>query len=329
MTEEQQKAMEESDIYLEGYLCVNDDTMANIRLAALERYCTQEIELANHIAEGNSAAGVMPIRASSKVPKGEIYVPEDVDAMAESGAVGKELKLTNKSLYFEDTFQFKVGAVYNKSNLSYYLDRDDFDAISGTLFINPEDYGKMFNKGNFQSSVIVSDYKTAEETAVKIQKAGFNTFHVNDGLISYSQGFDIIQETLRTIMLVAMLLVLFFITYFITKLILKSRNVYFSTIRMLGATKANCSSLLKTELFAVFNIAFFFCIGVIGIIKVGNFQGKSLLQNTSMNEMLSFLTTGDYVILYVVLCLMAILLAARYARQLFKKTAMNAYKEEV
>ena len=170
MTEEQQKAMEESDIYLEGYLCVNDDTMANIRLAALERYCTQEIELANHIAEGNSAAGVMPIRASSKVPKGEIYVPEDVDAMAESGAVGKELKLTNKSLYFEDTFQFKVGAVYNKSNLSYYLDRDDFDAISGTLFINPEDYGKMFNKGNFQSSVIVSDYKTAEETAVKIQK---------------------------------------------------------------------------------------------------------------------------------------------------------------
>ena len=329
MTEEQQKAMEESDIYLEGYLCVNDDTMANIRLAALERYCTQEIELANHIAEGNSAAGVMPIRASSKVPKGEIYVPEDVDAMAESGAVGKELKLTNKSLYFEDTFQFKVGAVYNKSNLSYYLDRDDFDAISGTLFINPEDYGKMFNKGNFQSSVIVSDYKTAEETAVKIQKAGFDTFHVNDGLISYSQGFDIIQETLRTIMLVAMLLVLFFITYFITKLILKSRNVYFSTIRMLGATKANCSSLLKTELFAVFNIAFFFCIGVIGIIKVGNFQGKSLLQNTSMNEMLSFLTTGDYVILYVVLCLMAILLAARYARQLFKKTAMNAYKEEV
>ncbi len=52
MTEEQQKAMEESDIYLEGYLCVNDDTMANIRLAALERYCTQEIELAKSHCRG-------------------------------------------------------------------------------------------------------------------------------------------------------------------------------------------------------------------------------------------------------------------------------------
>lgn len=323
MTEEQQKVLEESDIYLEGYLCVNDATMSNIRLAALERYCTQEIELADHITEGNSAAGVMPIRASSEVPKGEIYVSEDVGAMAESGAVGKELKLTNQSLYFEDTFKFKVGAVYNKSNLSYYLDRDDFDAISGTLFINPEDYSRMFNKGNFQSSVIVSDYKTAKETAGKIEKAGFDTFNVSDGVISYSQGFDIIQETLRTIMLVAMLLVLFFITYFITKLILKSRNVYFSTIRMLGATKANCSSLLKTELFAVFNIAFFFCMLIIMLVKTG------VVQNDTLIQMASFLTAGDYIILYVILCLMSILLAARYARQLFKKTAMNAYKEEV
>lgn len=322
-TEEQEKAMKDDNVYIEGYLCVNDSTMSKIRLAALERYCTQEIELADHITEGNSAAGVMPIRASSEVPKGEIYVSEDVGAMAESGAAGKELKLTNKSLYFEDTFKFKVGAVYNKNNLNYYLDRDDFDAISGTLFINPEDYNQMFNKGNFQSSVIVTDYKTAKETAKEIEKAGFETFHVNDGVISYSQGFDIIQETLRTIMLAAMLLVLFFITYFITKLILKSRNVYFSTIRMLGATKANCSSLLKTELFAVFNIAFFFCMLIIMLVKNG------VVQNDTLMQMASFLTAGDYIILYVVLCLMSILLAARYARQLFKKTAMNAYKEEV
>ena len=323
MTEEQQKAMEGEGLYLEGYLCVNDGTMGQIRMAALERYCTQEIELDDHIVDGNSAGGVLPIRASSKVPKGEIYVPEDVGAMAEFGAVGKELRLTNKSLYFEDTFKFKVGAVYNKNNLSYYLDRDDFDAISGTLFINPQDYSRMFNKGNFQSSAIVSDDKTAEETAKKIEQAGFHAFRISDGVISYSQGFDIIAKTLRTIMLAAMLLVLFFITYFITKLILKSRNVYFSTIRMLGASKANCSSLLKMELFAVFNIAFLFCMGIIGLVKTG------VVENETLTQMISFLTVRDYVILYVVLCLMSILLAARYARQLFKKTAMNAYKEEV
>ncbi len=70
MTEEQQRPWKRAISTWKAILCVNDDTMANIRLAALERYCTQEIELANHIAEGNSAAGVMPIRASSKVPKG-------------------------------------------------------------------------------------------------------------------------------------------------------------------------------------------------------------------------------------------------------------------
>lgn len=119
------------------------------------------------------------------------------------------------------------------------------------------------------------------------------------------------------------MLVLFFITYFIVKLILKSRNTYFSTIRMLGATKGNCSSLLKVELFAVFNIAFFFCMAILALVKTG------VIHSDYLRNLAGFLSIGDLVLLYAVLCLMSILLAARYARQLFKKTAMNAYKEEV
>ena len=115
------------------------------------------------------------------------------------------------------------------------------------------------------------------------------------GVVSYAEGFDVILNTFRTIMLAAVLIVLFFITYFITKLILKSRNVYFSTIRMLGATKENCSGLLKTELFTVFNIAFFICLGFFLLVKSGNINSEYLTQ------LASFLGAGDFVLLYICL----------------------------
>lgn len=320
--EEEEERLRHENMYYEAYLCVRDDTMAAIRKANLEKSCVQEIYFADLILTGNSGMGETPVLESDKVPEGEIYVPEDIGGLSES-PLGKELKLVNKSLYFEDTFQFTVGAVYNKDNLQYYLGLDKFDEISGSIFVNPKDYNRIFNKGNFQSSILVKNEKLAEATRTEIEKTGYRAFYVHEGLISYYGGMEIIATTMYTIMLAGILIVLFFITYFITKLILKSRNVYFSTVRMLGATKQNCSGLLKTELFVVGNIAFFLCTALAVLLKT------NVIQAGTLNQLMSYLSVKDFAILYIVMCLMYILLAARYARQLFKQTAMNAYKEEV
>lgn len=321
-TEEEEERLRHENMYYEAYLCVRDDTMAAIRKANLEKSCVQEIHFADLILTGNSGMGETSVLESDKVPEGEIYVPEDIGGLSES-PLGKELKLVNKSLYFEDTFRFTVGAVYNKDNLQYYLGLDKFDEISGSIFVNPKDYNRIFDKGNFQSSILVKNEKLAEATRAEIEKAGYKAFYVHEGLISYYGGMEIIATTMYTIMLAGILLVLFFITYFITKLILKSRNVYFSTVRMLGATKQNCSGLLKTELFVVGNIAFFLCTALAVLLKT------NVIQAGTLNQLMSYLSVKDFAILYIVMCLMYILLAARYARQLFKQTAMNAYKEEV
>jgi hypothetical protein len=92
---------------------------------------------------------------------------------------------------------------------------------------------------------------------------------------------------------------------------------------MLGASKENCNNLLKIELFVIFNIAFSLSVAVILMLKQ-DFLGIDMIMT-----MMGYLETGDFVILYIILCVMSILLAARYAKQLFAKTAMNAYKEEV
>ena len=324
LNDEQTKAMEESGHYTEGYLCVNEKGMDQVRMVSLEKYCTQEIEFDDNIVEGSSYSGMYPIYQSSDVPEGEIYIPEDISYLSEYSAYGQELKLTNKSLYFEDKFTFTVGAVYNKENCNYYLGIENYDEINTTgLYINPKDYKKIFDKENYQSSVLTADEKLTAETAKHIEEAGYKTFVVHDGKISYSEEIQPVYDIFRALLLAGVLVVLFFISYFIIKLILKSRNVYYSTIRMLGATKANCSSLLKIELFVVFNIAFFICAAFVAMVK------QEMLPSDMLISMASYLATPDFVILYIVLCAMTILLAARYAKQLFKQTAMNAYKEEV
>lgn len=323
LSEEEAELLRHDNTYYEAFLCVGEETMDQLRKAVLKQYCSQEIFFEGVILNGNSGQGIMPITASAKVPRGQVYVPEEIGSLAGASAVGRELELTNKSLYFQDTFHFTVGAVYNKDNLNYYLGLDKFEEVSGSIFINPKDYEKIFDKGNFQSSVIVRDETIAQATAAEIEKDGYKAFRVSEGLVSYSGGLEIIETTIFTLMMAGILLVLFFITYFITKLILKSRNVYFSTIRMLGATRKNCSDLLKLELFAVGNIAFFLCMAAVILLKA------QVVHLGVLNQMTAYLDVRDFFILYVVLCLMYVLLAARYARQLFKQTAMNAYKEEV
>lgn len=325
LTEEQTKALEESGHYTEAYLCVNEKGMDQIRFSSLEKYCSQTIEFAGSIVDGQSGQGMYPLRPSEEVPKGQIYIPEDIAYMSQYEAAGQELKLTNKSLYFEDEFDFTVGATYTKENCTYYLGiaPEDFDSISGSLYLNPKDYQKIFDKGNFQSSVMTANEKLTKETAQKIEEAGYQTFVVNEGQINYDEDLKPVMDIFRFLLLGGVLVVLFFITYFIVKLILKSRNIYYSTIRMLGATKENCSNLLKIELFIVFNISFFACAAFVAAVK------QNMIPVDELIHMASFLSTTDFAVLYIVLCAMTILLAARYAKQLFKQTAMNAYKEEV
>ncbi len=322
LTSEQEQQLEESGYYCDGYLCLDGGAIEEMRMASLLRYCSHEIRFADNIIDGN--AYYYPIFPSDRVPEGEIYIPEEIAYLSEYEAYGQSLSIKNKSLYFEEDFDFTVGAVYGQDNCYYYLGIEDWEETDQTiLYISQEDYKRIFSKGNFQSSILTEDTRMTKETAKAIEDAGYKTFVVSEGKVDYDQDFALILNILRGFMLAAVLIVLFFITYFIVKLILKSRNIYFSTIRMLGATKDNCSSLLKIELFVIFNLAYFLCAGFAVLAK------KEVVDAGMVTEIIGYLTAGDFVILYIILCVMSFLLAARYAKQLFGKSAMNAYKEEV
>ena len=150
---------------------------------------------------------------------------------------------------------------------------------------------------------------------------GLKTLLIKDTLVD--GGSTEIIRIFRTVVTIILIITLFFISYFVIRIILKSRNVYYSTIRMLGATKRISIQLLIIELLTVFNTSFIiFLISIyLNYIKVINIG--------FLNTILEYLKLKDYITLYIILVIMSLLISIKFSKKLFKKSAISTIKEEV
>ena len=236
--------------------------------------------------------------------------------------VGDTLKISVENMYFKDNLKVEIDRTYTEYNFEYLTGEKDYKTNNGAIYVNQTEYENLFKKGNYQSSIFIKDVEKLNNTLEELEKSGFTTLYVKDCLQSYMGGYEQIIGTINVVILIVVGIILFFISYFIIKIILKSRNVYFSTIRILGATRKNAKSLLKIELFTILNIAFAFVIALIVLIN------KNIIINEYIQNLISFLKLGDVVIAYIILVIISLLIANTYSKKLFKKSAMNTYRDE-
>jgi predicted lysophospholipase L1 biosynthesis ABC-type transport system permease subunit len=103
---------------------------------------------------------------------------------------------------------------------------------------------------------------------------------------------------------------------------MRSRNSYYSTLRILGATKKNTDNILRMELILMMAIAYSIDMAFVALVKLGYINIKRI------TKLLYFLTPLDYGLLALALLLMSLLIANRYSRHIFTKSAMKAFREE-
>lgn len=267
----------------------------------------------------NPSNRVMP---SSRVPRGSAIVSSDWNNFFEyQWAPGQTFCVDVKNLYYEDSKAFTIGNIYYKYNFTEITGMGDYEWNNGVILINSEEYAEFFDKECYQSSVFVKDHELAESTLTRLKEMGYTALYIKDALKSYGGSWVVVDRIFNTLWSSALVVALFLIAYFIIKLIMKSRNVYFATVRMLGATSGDCRSLLVIELLFVLNLAFLLMLGAIYAAYAGYYTLDIV------NTVIRYLTLKDYLILYGVLSLMSLLIALRYSRQLFKASAMNVYKE--
>lgn len=280
----------------------------------------------NHKVDRGSLA--FQLTPSDRVPLGQAYIPESYNYLCyQNNCLWSTFDVTVNNLYFTDTKTFSISANYNKKNILNYVDVPNYNKetfeyeYDGKFYINTADYKSLFDKGNYQISVFVKDKELIGKTNSELKDLGYTTLAMKDTLVE--MGFAQYLRILKAIITIILIITLFFISYFIIKIILKSRNTYYSIIRMLGGTKNITTELLMIELMLIANISYFLFI----ILEVLNLKG--IIDVKFIGTVYEVFKFNDYLILYLIINGMAFLSSMRYSRKLFKNSVMTAFREEV
>lgn len=273
------------------------------------------------VHEFNMADNYNNLIASNLVNKGEAYISYDrAFNCKKNTCIGENVNIKTSNNYFTNEINLKITKEYNKNNLNK-LTNYNYDEFNGSIFINDEDYKNLFKGENYQVSVFVKNDKEARDTENELKALGYDTFYILDGV--NENGVVQIIRIMKVIFLSILIFVLFFISYFVIKLILKSRNIYFSTIRMLGSSSKTTKNLLDIELNLITNIAYFIFVGLVVLVNL------EIINISFIKDLSTFLGIKEYIIIYLILFVMSYLTSTRYASKLFKKSAISTYREEV
>ena len=272
---------------------------------------------AQEAAEGSAMYRIVP---SNKVAQGTAVGSEELNNFYEKGkAKDQTISVSVKNIYYTESVSLKIADVYTKKTFEKLTGVKDYESNNGSIYINPADYSTLFGKGNYQATVYVKDLKELEGTKDALQTMGFTTLSLKDAMVTYVDDVvSIIQVPIAVLIIIA----LFFIAYFVIRLILRSRVSYFSILRMLGLARKNIRRILDVEMFAVINIAYMIFLAVVVLVNMG------VIHVEYVRTLVEYLQVTDYVILYAILIVMGYLISGKFARSLFKKTAMGSFREE-
>lgn len=301
---------------------VGEEIIDNFTFKINQQYSKVQISFRNLYYDSdttNSSFKIIPVDA---VYPGDVYVDYDLNPLCKNNNCLKEsLTIEVSNLYYQDSKTLTVAQTYSKANFKSLFGFSYDEENKGAIYINSNDYKELFNKDPYQSSIFVDDVSNVSEVSKKLEQAGYHTLLIKDTL-EKDQASKIIQ-IFKTVVTIVLVIALFFISYFVIQLILKSRNNYFSILRMLGATKKVAKHLLIIELLVVSNLAFWLLMGVLGLYQVG------FLPYEVFRTVIKYLTFYDYVLLFVIMNVMAYFISLKFSKKLFKKNVMTTMKEEV
>ncbi len=314
--------------YIDYKFYVSNKVLEDFMFETHQNFSSIKIEFMGENKDANTGSNMFKLVPNNKVTTGNSIISEDLNNRCDKeNCINKKFTINIKNQYYSFSKTLRIDKTYNQKNINKELDipnykKEDFDELyNGIIYINPTDYTDLFNKGTYQMSVYVNDINNLENVVKELNKSNYNTLKVKDTLVK--DGATEIIKIFKLIVTCALVFVLFFISYFIIKIILKSRNVYFSVLRMLGASKNVCKELLIIELFIITNVSYFIFIGLAELNKA------KVISVNFIDTVNRYFVFNDYIVLYLILILMSLLISIKYASQLFKNSVMSVYREEV
>lgn len=303
---------------------VGEELFEKISGKAAESRSTITTKFEDNEVQSGEGDAYFHVTPSDKVPAGEAYVSAQFNDLTQYGyCIGKPLTITCEDIYRTETIELTIGTTYAKWNYESLFGEEFVPESDGVIYINDLDYEKLVNGGYYQSSVFVDDVRNLDATIGEIEKLGFKTLAMRDSMNVEGAEVREIVSMMKTFAILVLIIALFFISYFIIKIVLKSRNAYYTTIRTLGGSRKISKQLLDIELFAIATLAYGLFMAVVGLVYAGAIDIKML------TSMVKYLTPGNYVVMYFITIGLSYMISARFARNIFKNSVMSTYREEV
>lgn len=259
------------------------------------------------------------IKTSDILSEGQVYISENYSYNCKSYNCMKDsLNIKFSNMYTNKEISLSNVKVYNKNNFKklFGSEYDDMD----TIYLSNNDYDKLYKNNNiYQVSLFVKDVRNIDKTMNELND------YVSFSLNNVKQDGALVQviKIVKTIVITVLVIVLFFVSYFVIKLIMKSRNKYFTTIRILGGSYIEVKRLLQIELLNVTNIVY------LVFLVISLFIKNDIIVSESIKNMLFYINLKEYVIVYLILSLMSYLTSSRCSRKIFKRSVITTYNEEV
>lgn len=305
-----------------GKIYADSSLLEELKFAINREYSSLKVLFMDHYHHSYSYDIHYQVIPNDNVLDGEVYISEDLKYLCKNeNCLNQPFKIEVNNLYYQDSLDLKVTKIYNKKNMEQLLGLKDYEDKNGAIFISINQYRQLFNKGNYQSSVFTTDVSVIDKVANTLEQESFSVLKMKYTLVT--GGSVEALKIIRTIVTGVLLITLFFIAYFVIRIILKSRNIYFGTIRILGASKKEAKQLLQIELFVVSNLAYFIFLFILYL----NYKG--LINIGFCHTILKYLERIDYMVLYIVMMIMSYFISIRFARKIFQKSAMYTMREEV
>lgn len=190
------------------------------------------------------------VEPNDNVASGKAIVDDELKYLFKNYKIKNQpLDIYINNIYYKGELNLSISNTYTKTNFKRILGIDKYDSNRYKIFINTNDYNSLFDKPSYQSSVYVTDTKIIDETMLQLENLGLNPKKVTDFKVNQGEIYQRIIKIIKVVVTIVLIIVLFFISYLIIKIILKSRNIYYTTLRMLGATYKNVRRILDIELF--------------------------------------------------------------------------------
>ncbi len=271
----------------------------------------------------NNLGEYFTIMPNKNVLDNECYMSDELQYLCENNnCQNNKLNINYHNIYFNNNKELVIKGVYNKDNAKKNFNIDYDDNVY-TILVSENDYNKLYNLDNYQSSVFIKDIKDLDLVVKKLNDLGYNTLELRKAKLNEFKIFEQIFKIINLIITIILVATVFFITYFIIRIIYKSRNSYYATLRSLGASFNDCVSILRNEIITFVNISYTVFVILICLIK------NNIIKYEYLYNLTKYIGLKEYILVYLILLFIAILISHRYARKIFKESIMKNYGERI